>query len=142
MSFHEKTLWLQGATLTAVFIIYFAYALDAHALDVRPEHVAAFTGMVVLLVLAQVAGAIALKVGEKIAGQSEDRIDTDERDRLIGLKGTRNGSFVLATGVFCSLCLAVISHGNFAFTHTLLAFWVLAQLVEIGTQLFLYRRGA
>jgi hypothetical protein len=70
------------------------------------------------------------------------RSETDERDRLIGLKGARNGSVVLATGVFCSLCLAVLTTGNFVFTHVLLAFWVAAQLVEYGSQLILYRRGA
>ena len=32
--------------------------------------------------------------------------------------------------------------GNFVFTHVLLGFWVLAQLVEIASQLVLYRRGA
>jgi hypothetical protein len=30
--------------------------------------------------------------------------------------------------------------GNFAFTHVLLGAWVLAQLVETGSQLWLYRR--
>lgn len=60
---------------------------------------------------------------------------------MIALKGTRNGSFVLATGVFVALCAAVFTNGNFVFTHVLLGFWVLAQLVEIASQLHLYRRG-
>ncbi len=72
----------------------------------------------------------------------EGRHQTDERDRLIGLKSTRNGSYVLATGVFLSLSSAVLTKGNFVFTHLLLGFWVLAQLVEIGSQLVLYRRSA
>jgi hypothetical protein len=48
---------------------------------------------------------------------------------------------VLATGVFLALCAAMVTQGNFVFTHLLLGFWVLAQLVEIGSQLYLYRRG-
>ena len=66
--------------------------------------------------------------------------ETDGRDRLIALKGVRNGSYVLATGVFVALCAAVLTKGNFMFTHVLLGFWVLAQLVEIGSQLSLLRR--
>ena len=49
---------------------------------------------------------------------------------------------MLATGVFFALCAALLTQGNFVFTHVLLAFWVLAQLMQIGSQLFLYRREA
>lgn len=88
-----------------------------------------------LLVILQIAGHIVIAVLDRRPG-------TDERDRLIALKGTRNGSFVLATGAFLALCAAVGTDGNFAFAHVLLGFWVLAQLVEVGSQLYLYRRGA
>ena len=81
-------------------------------------------------------------VGHALIAILDRRTETDERDRLIGLKGSRNAGFVLATGVACSLWLAVITTGNFLFTHVLLAFWVLAELVGIATQLVLHRRGA
>jgi hypothetical protein len=90
---------------------------------------------VILLVVTQVAGHLVIAILDR-------RCRTDERDRLIALKGTRNGAFVLATGVFLALCAAVLTKGNFVFTHLLLAFWVLAQLAEIGSQLYLYRKGA
>ena len=90
--------------------------------------------IVVLLVIMQVVGLIVLAIVDR-------RTARDERDRLIDLKGTRNASYVLATGIFLALCVALVTEGNFAFMHVLLAFWVLAQLVEIGSQLFLYRRG-
>jgi hypothetical protein len=61
---------------------------------------------------------------------------------LIELYGTRNGAYVLAAGAFFALCTALFTQGNFVFMHVLLGFWVLAQLVEIGSQLLLYRRGA
>jgi hypothetical protein len=48
---------------------------------------------------------------------------------------------VLAAGVFCSLSAALVTTGSFVFMHLLLGFWVVAQMVETGTQLFLYRRG-
>ncbi|NJO55469.1 MAG: hypothetical protein HC834_02930 [Rhodospirillales bacterium] len=46
-----------------------------------------------------------------------------------------------ATGVFLALCAALVIEGNFLFLHLLLAFWVLAHLVEIGSQVVLYQRG-
>jgi hypothetical protein len=91
--------------------------------------------MVVLLVVLMVAGHIFIAI-------IDQRTESDERDRLFELKGERNSSYVLATGVFLSLCAAVLIEGNFVFTHLLLGFWVLAQLVEIGSQLYFYRRGA
>ena len=81
-------------------------------------------------------------VGQGLIAILDRRTETDERDRLIGLIGERNGSFVLAVGVFLSLCAAVFTQGNFLFTHVLLAFCVLASLVSIGTSLWLYRRGS
>jgi hypothetical protein len=88
-----------------------------------------------LMVVVQTIRMIAIAIADRRSG-------TDERDRWFALKGTRNGSYVLATGVAFSLFTAVAIKGNFAFTHVLLAFWVLSQLTEIGSQLFLYRRGA
>jgi hypothetical protein len=135
LSFQEKSLWLLFLSLIAVFGSYFATVLPTDAVNVMPQQIALFVGTVVLLVILQIVGHIVIAIVDR-------RTDTDERDRLIGLKGTRNASYVLATGVFFALCTALVTQGNFLFTHLLLAFWVLAQLVEIGSQLVLYRRGA
>jgi hypothetical protein len=142
MTFHEKTLWLLFLSLIAVFGSYFFQVLQTPPVDVTVEHVGMFIGVVVLLVILQIAGAILIAIAGAIAGAPTNRHETDERDKLINLKSTRNGAYVLATGVFFSLCAAIATQGNFAFTHLLLAFWVLAQLVETGSQLYHYRRDA
>lgn len=135
LSFQEKSLWLMGGSLVAVFGLYFASVLPGTAPNVLPQDVARFALAVVVLVVMQIAGHVVIAVADR-------RSTTDERDTLIQLKGMRNAGYVLATGVFSTLCLAVVSEGNFVFTHVLLGFWVLAQLVEIGSQLVMYRRGA
>lgn len=143
LSFQEKSLWLMFVSLVGAFGFYFYFALSAvlppgaslGEADVMPPQVALFTRSVVTLVIASVVGHAVIAIADRRTG-------TDERDRLIGLKGTRNAGYVLATGVSLSLCAAVLTEGDFVFTHVLLGFWVLAQLVEIGSQLFLYRRGA
>ncbi|HEU4883576.1 MAG TPA: hypothetical protein VFT45_15055 [Longimicrobium sp.] len=135
LSFQEKSLWLMFVSLVAGFGFYFMTVLPPDAADVLPQQVLLFAVAVVMLVILQIAGHIVIALVDR-------RTETDERDRLIGLKGTRNAGYVLATGVFFALCAAMVTEGNFVFTHLLLAFWVLAQLVDIGSQLFLYRRGS
>lgn len=136
LSFQEKSLWLMFVSLVGVFGFYFVTVLPTDAVNVMPQQVALFVLAVVMLVIMQIVGHIVIAVVDR------RHTETDERDRLIELKGTRTAAYVLATGVFFALCAALLTKGNFVFTHLLLGFWVLAQLVEIGSQLFLYRRGA
>lgn len=135
LSFQEKSLWLMFVSLVVFFAFYFGKVLPTDAVSVMPQHVVLFVLAVMMLVIVQIAGQIVIAIVDR-------RSETDERDRLIELKGTRNGAYVLATGVFLALCAALLTKGNFVFTHVLLGFWLLAHLVQIGSQLVLYRRGA
>ncbi|MBK8321477.1 MAG: hypothetical protein IPL06_01780 [Betaproteobacteria bacterium] len=145
LSFQEKSLWVMLASLVVGFGFYFANAFGAHAAlaarapgqaaDLMAPYVGLFIAAVVLLVAISVAGHVVIALADR-------NPQTDERDHLIALKGTSYASYVLATGVFLALTAAVFTRGNFIFTHVLLAFWVLAQLVAIGSQLVMYRRGA
>jgi hypothetical protein len=142
LSFQEKSLWVMLASLVVGFGFYFANAFGAHAArapgqaaDLMAPYVGLFIAAVILLVVIAVAGHVVIALADR-------NPQTDERDRLIALKGTSYASYVLATGVFLALTVAVFTPGNFIFTHVLLAFWVLAQLVAIGSQLVMYRRGA
>ncbi|MCW5590887.1 MAG: hypothetical protein KIS74_02205 [Burkholderiales bacterium] len=134
MSFKEKSLWVQLLGLLGVYAWYFATVLPAAAPSVMPQHVVLFAVAVGYLVAVQGAGHIVIAV-------FDPRDDTDERDRLIALKGAYAGSWVLAAGVFTALYAAIGTEGNFLFTHLLLASWVLSCLVEIAAQLYLYRHG-
>jgi len=135
LSFQEKSLWLMFVGLIGAFGFYFAKVLPMGTVDVLPQQVGLFVAAVVILVMTQIVGHVLIALLDR-------RTETDERDRLIELKGMRNSGYVLATGVFFALCAALLTQGNFVFTHVLLAFWVLAQLMQIGSQLFLYRREA
>ncbi len=139
LSFQEKSLWVVFFGLI-VASGWYTYTISESmvptelAVDVMPHQVGLFIVAVVLLIIVQIVGHVAIAVVDR-------RADTDERDRLIGLKGTRNGAFVLATGAFFALTAAMLTKGNFVSSHVLLGFWVLAQLTETGSQLFFYRRG-
>jgi uncharacterized BrkB/YihY/UPF0761 family membrane protein len=144
-SFREKSLWLMFFGNAAAYSFYFIQVFRGQdfsrawgpgsGMNVTPSQFVLFGLAVGLLVVMSIVGHIGIAIVDR-------RPETDERDKLIGLKGTRNGGYVLATGVFFALCIALMTKGNFLFTHVLLGFWVIAQLTEIGSQLFFYRRGA
>lgn len=140
LSFQEKSLWLLFLGLIAVFGLYFASVLPPESPRVGPEQVVLFGLLVVLLVVFQVVAHVVVAIADR-RSLVQGKYPTDERDNTIELKGIRNGAIVLVTGVFLSICVALVTEGNFFFTHALLAFWVLSQLVEIGSRLILYRRG-
>ncbi|MBK8795640.1 MAG: hypothetical protein IPM07_04130 [Anaerolineales bacterium] len=135
LSFQEKSLWVMFVGLIAAFSFYFVTVLPSSAVNVMPDQVVYFVLAVIFLVVTQI-------VGNSVIAIMDRNTQTDERDRLIALKGMRNGGYVLATGVFLALCTALLTDGNFLFTHVLLGFWLFAHLVEIAPRLFLYRRGA
>ena len=134
MSYREKSLAVLFVGLAGAFGFYFLMVLPPHAADVMPQHVAVFVAAIALLIATQVIGHVLALPGDRT-------LRTDERDRLIALAATRNGAYVLACGVFAALCVALVTPGNFAFTHVLLGAWVVAQLVQTGSELVYHRRG-
>jgi uncharacterized membrane protein HdeD (DUF308 family) len=139
LTFREKSLWLTLLSLIVVFGLYFAAVLPSNQINIAPQQIMISVGMLILLVVIQIIGHIVLA----IANQRElsAKVQKDERDVLINLKSTRLANYVFHTGVFCSLGIALLVPGNFVFVNVLLAFWVAAQVVEIISQLTLYRRG-
>lgn len=139
MSFQEKSLWVSLAGLLLAFGGYFYSAYltllpTSAAKDVLPHQAGLFIAATVVLVVLLVAGHLAIALVDR-------RTETDERDRSIELKGGRYGSYVLATGVFFALCTSLMTKGNAVMAHVLLGSWVIAQGVEIISQLVMYRRG-
>lgn len=134
VSFQEKSLWILFVSVAVAFAFYFTKVLPASTVNVSPTHVGLFIGATVLLIVVQIIGHI-------LAAIVDRRFETDERDEQFELRAIRTSTYVLQTGVFLALCASLVTEGNFIVTHVLLAFWVLAQLVETGYQLYLHRRG-
>lgn len=135
LSFQEKSLWVMLLGLLAAFGFYFPAVARTQSVDVMPYQVLLFALAVALLVVVQVVGHVLIALVDR-------RSESDERDRMIELKGTRNAAYVLAAGVFIALCAAPATRGNFLIAHLLLGAWLAAQLVQIGSQLVMYRRGS
>ena len=91
-----------------------AVVYGADEIVYQPLLIVAIVPLVVLAVVSHVAIALA---------NPKEADASDERDRLIALRGERVGGYVLAVGVFGGLVLAM------------------AELVEGATKIGLYRRG-
>ncbi|MGL4423986.1 MAG: hypothetical protein ACRCZF_25250 [Gemmataceae bacterium] len=134
-SFQEKSHGVIIAGMLVVYGGYFATVLPTATEQLQPMHIVWFILAVVVLTITQI-------VGQTVIALTDRRQQIDERGRLFALLGARNGSYVLSTGVFCALTTLACGWGSFVFAHLLLAFWVMAQLMESATVLLLARRGA
>jgi hypothetical protein len=139
MPFEEKSVIAATTAMTiaygAYFIVVARWALTMPAADIVYQPLMILT--VVALVVMLVAGHVAIAVANPAeAGQR------DERDRLIDLRGSNLGGYVLAVGVFLALVLAMARVDQFSIANVLLLWWVLAELASGVARIVMYRRGA
>jgi hypothetical protein len=135
--FRENTEWLTLLSVTGIYGYYFSRVLPPAGPDITGEQIMLFAFMVVLLVVINIIGAIALVSLEKFK-QPED----DERDRLIALKGNSIAGWVLVVGVVAGMHCAWFVPGNFWIMHVLLTSLVVSQLADSATRIFHYRMGS
>jgi hypothetical protein len=136
LSFREKYEYVVIVGLLVVYGYYFSRVLPPSGSDISTGQVTLFVGLLVLLIVIFVVGAIALEVQNR-----SDAVPDDERDKLITLKSTQNAHFLLAAGSVTAIISALLTDGNFWFVHVLLATLVLSQLLESLSRLYYYRQG-
>jgi hypothetical protein len=66
----------------------------------------------------------------------------DERDRVIGLRGSRNAYGALALGIWCILWLAIAGVPHGALLYAIVAAFALSELVRLSSKLLYYKFGA
>lgn len=136
LSFREKMQWLTIAAMVTVYGYYFARVLPPTGPDISGSHIALFVSLLLALIVLFIVGTTVLAIYLR-----RESFIEDERDRLVQLRATRNGHYVLASGAVLAIVSALVTQGNFWFVHILFAFMVLAQLVESASNLVYYRRG-
>lgn len=139
MSFREKLAWIQLVALLGFGGAYFGPVFGSY-LGWASMPVGQFMWMV-YCILGLIVGQVALSIVMAARAPKEARSPRDERDRQIGLLGTRTGFYVLAAGAV--LAMLSVHHGadkrllvNFMFFALLMG-----ELSRLGTQVFMYRRG-
>lgn len=139
MSFREKIHWVAFASLAAAFGWYFLrYPWSIVA---RPEGVAAVAGMLVPVTIVIIGSMSIAAAALAIRAPREAHLKEDEREKTIHLRGTHAAYSPLVLGVWANL-FAVFHHISAAGRlNLLIATVVVAELVRVGAQLYLYRRG-
>lgn len=138
MTFQAKSAAAMLSILTVVYGWYFATTFAAAGRTPVSEIV--YQPLMIVVTIPIIVLAIVFHAAIAIASPREAGV-TDERDRLIGLRGEKLGGLVLATGIFGGLVLAMFGGDSFWIAHTLLGTLVLAEIATAATKLVLYRRG-
>ncbi|MEE2525432.1 hypothetical protein V0U79_03565 [Hyphobacterium sp. HN65] len=137
MSFQEKSTWVLLAAMLAVYGWYASATFGGLAESGVPETAdnMRLIGTVGLMIVISIVAHIAIA----IVTRSED--ESDERDRLIDLRGDQRGGFIMALGLLGTLTLALTGGSLFWIAHAALGGLVAGELVKSISKLIDCRRG-
>jgi hypothetical protein len=140
-AFREKSIVVQSVSILAVYG-FFGVRLWGFWDQPSLSSAAASAIMVFALVGITICMLI-IVIASHVALAFYARPETlDERDRVIGLRGSRNAYVVLTVGIWCVLYLAIAGVPHGALLYAIMAAFALAELVRLGSQLLYYRLGA
>ncbi len=135
--FREKSAVLQMVAILVVYGFYAVRLWDFWSGPQAPVTVTAIGALIAItiwMILIGIASHIALVLYMRPEMP-------DERDRLIDLRGSRNAYFVLATGVWCVLILAIAHVPHGALFYAIMGAFAVAELARLGSQVLYYRLG-
>lgn len=138
MSVEEKSAWIVSSAMVIVYGWYFTVVFgQVDSVDLRDIAYKTLMVVTVVALIVMIGGAhvVAALVNPKEA----DRID--ERDREINRRAEYVGGYVLGTGAFAALILAMVEVDHFWIANAILVALVLSEVVAGVTRIVLYRRG-
>ena len=147
MSYQERRSLLAIISSIVIAAVYFAYMLQRAAADgVDVEQDSRFWASSILIlipvsIVARIVIHIFFSIGNTIATRERETELLDERDKLIELKSSQNGSSVFIIGFIASLVTVVVGLPPAAMFITLIVAGLLSALVTEVSQLLYYRRG-
>ena len=98
---------------------------------------------IILNILGNILTNIVLAIIHAIRTQSdkEPRFVEDERDRLIGLKGTQAAYIAFSVGVFLAMLTFALGQPPLVMFSLIIFFSIIAEIISDTLQLAFYRRG-
>lgn len=150
MTFQEKNVAVTLANFTLI-LLFFLFRVSQMVLNdsFTSTNVFRLWGIVIAMAIfvtiaATILTHIVIAIIEAIiTGEEEPEISdvTDERDRIIDLRGTRVTYSFYSFGVLVAMLTFVLGQPPLVMFTLLIFFGVLAQIVGDVTRLVLYRRG-
>lgn len=135
MSFREKSAWISAVLITLFLALFFAPVLSGHLRGVNSMH------HFLLGVVAFVALEIVLHAVIAIRSPRDARAPKDERERLIALKASRIGYYVLLVGTLSSIfSIHLGAHAHQIAGYAFLSI-LISELVRFVSIIVFHRRG-
>jgi hypothetical protein len=147
MSYHEKRAIVNVLTSVLVMAIYSVYLYVRYLAgggEFANDPVfwaKAFLVFIPISIVANIIVAIIFTIHYRLTAHEEEPSITDERDKLIELKGSRNALFVFSIGVVLSMVTLALGMPLYAMFITIIYSGLLSSVVDEMTQFVLYRRG-
>ena len=138
MSFHEKSAWISLVSIAAVGFVFLLHVPRTLTPSLGPEMLyAMLICLVALIVIEAIAHAVvAIRAPLDALGPK------DERDRLIELRAIRVAAYVYAALSMGAVSLLVVGANGGALGYAILSALVVAEIVNYGSRVVYYRRGA
>lgn len=147
MSYQEKRAIVTLISSVLISVCYFLYVFNLYQEgSFGSTDTFKFWGIVILIlipvsIVAKIIIYIVFSIINTIATNEEECSITDELDKLIELKATRNSHYVFMIGFVLSMGALVIDLPPFMMFIVLIISGFLSEMVGVITQLYLYRRG-
>ncbi|MGP1276417.1 MAG: hypothetical protein ACQRW7_13465 [Caulobacterales bacterium] len=144
MSFQEKSNALMLGAMVLVYGTYFMLVLGAPLLSGSEIDTSVGLLMSNGLMLASVLALVVIAIIGHIAIAvlaPKDADTSDERDRLIEMRGDQRGGFVLGAAALGAMGLAMLAAEHFWIVNLILGGLVLGEIVKAVSKIIDYRRG-
>jgi uncharacterized membrane protein len=92
-------------------------------------------------IVARIIIQIVFHIINAIATREEEVPVTDERDKLISLKATRNSYYVFSSGFVLAVMSLAIGMPVYGIFIAFVATGLLAEIIDNGSQIYYYRKG-
>jgi len=139
MSFREKSAWISFVLVFLFGGLWLSNVIQTEFLGLRSDSMHAFLATLVGLIVAE----IGLHVAIAIQSPRDARTPKDEREKLIDLRASRVGFYVLMIGAWASIATMHIRGTNkFTIVQAMMGAIIIATLTRFAVQIALYRRDA
>ncbi|RED55720.1 hypothetical protein [Cohnella lupini] len=147
MSYQEKKNIVSLTGTLLIFGLYCLYVFRKYSLDgLDSTDTLSFWGAFILIlipvsIVAKIVITIVFNIVYRITTKEAEPAFSDERDKLIELKSTKNSHYAFTLGFLLAMGSLVLEMPHSAMFIILISAGLLSEMVGVFTQLFLYRRG-
>jgi hypothetical protein len=147
MSYQEKQAIVSMTSSILITAIYSIYLYQRYLVGggefLNDPHFwgKAFLIFIPVSIVVNIIINIVFTIHYRITTKEEEPSFSDERDKLIGLKGTRNAMYVFSIGVVLAMAALAINLPLYVMFIIIIYSGLLSSVADDATKFYLYRRG-